>query len=68
MNRKPQTQKETSHKYFTILLQQIKRYADASISNVFILGSPETISKVMKVASDMNHVGARYAWFAMTKV
>ena len=44
------------------------RFTGASIFNTFILGSSETISKVMKAASDINHVGARYAWFAFTKV
>jgi hypothetical protein len=47
---------------------QLKRFTDASIFNIFVLGTSETVSKVMKTASDLNFVGKRYAWFALTKV
>ena len=46
----------------------MKHFNSITLNNIFILGTTDTIAKVMKVASELKLFGAKFAWFALTKV
>ena len=47
---------------------QLKQIADVDLNNFFVLGSMDTISRVMSVGNALQLVGNKYAWFGLTKV
>mgnify|MGYP002045148698 FL=1 len=49
------------------LRSQLRRIADIDINNFFILGSVQTVSKVLSVGHSIQLSGAKYAWYGLTQ-
>lgn len=49
------------------LRQQLRDLAKVDLNNFFVLGSTETISKVFSSGNNLKLIGAKYAWFGLTK-
>merc|ERR1719422_485086 len=49
------------------IMKQLKGLSKVDVYNYFVLGSIETIEKVLKVGSKAKMGTNKYAWYAMTK-
>ena len=49
------------------LRSQLRRIADIDINNFFILGSVQSVSKVLSIGQSIQLSGAKYAWYGLTQ-
>ncbi len=47
---------------------QLKRFSDLNLKNVFVVGSAKFLNQITDVANDLNLFGPKLTWFALTKV
>jgi hypothetical protein len=47
---------------------QLKRFSDLNLKNIFVVGSAKFLNQITDVANDLNLFGPKLTWFALTKV
>jgi ionotropic glutamate receptor len=50
------------------LRQQLLKISEVDLNNFFILGSKDTVMRVMSAGNNLKLFGSKYAWFGLTKV
>ena len=52
----------------TKIINDLRQAQDKEMFNFFVLGTVDSINRVLAAASQVNFFGKKYSWYAITKV